>query len=170
MFNAGAPVWGLDWCPYPERLTAERGWNLHVAVSTVATDPAIGGRCPPDTPGAIQIWSVPSAGDQSPTCEIVLCVDGGPATEVKWMPMGAWDELDGPNPKLGILAAVQLDGTVSFYSVPEPVSLRKKVKSTGPIYLQASALLKLGVPDATVMCIDWLGGTRLVAGLSNGKL
>ncbi len=26
-------------------------------------------------------------------CEMVLCVDGGAAMEIKWMPLGAWDEV-----------------------------------------------------------------------------
>lgn len=170
VFNAGRPVWGLDWCPYPERLAAEREWALHLAVSTLPEDAAIGGRCAPETPGAIQIWSVPSTGDATPTCQVVLCVDGGPATDVKWMPMGAWDELQGASPKLGILAAVQLDGSVSFYSVPEPQSLRTEVGVDGPLYIRAAPLLKIGVPDASVTCIDWLSGSRMVTGLSNGEL
>lgn len=84
--------------------------------------------------------------------------------------MGAWDELDGASPKLGIIAAAQLDGTVSFYSVPEPQSLREEIKAEGPIYIRATPLLKLSVADATVTCLDWLGGTRLATGLSNGEL
>lgn len=169
VFNAGAPVWGLDWCPYPERLAAERGWALHLAVSTMLADAPIGSRCAPDTPGAIQIWSVPSTGGATPACELVLCFDGGPASDVKWMPMGAWDELDAASPKLGIVAAVQLDGSVSFYSVPEPQTLRAEGKADGPLYIRTTPLLKISVPDASVTCIDWLGGTRLVTGLSNGK-
>lgn len=86
------------------------------------------------------------------------------------MPMGAWDELDGDAPKLGILAAVQGDGNVAFYSVPEPLSLRKDTKAKGTIYVRAEPILKLNVADATITCIDWLGGTRLATGLSNGEL
>ena len=26
-------------------------------------------------------------------CELVLCVGGGPALDLKWMPMGAWDDV-----------------------------------------------------------------------------
>ena len=29
-------------------------------------------------------------------CELVLCLDSGPATDVKWMPLGAWDDVS-PN-------------------------------------------------------------------------
>ena len=63
-------------------------------------------------------------------CEMVLCVEHGNAMDIKWMPIGAWDEVDemvDPSqlPKLGILAAAQLDGSIGFYSVPHPDALRQ---------------------------------------------
>ena len=80
-------------------------------------------------------------------CEMILCVDGGSVMEIKWMPLGAWDtqvcfkdrtlsvgltefapsQDDAGNDgisKLGIIAAVQLDGSISFYVVPSPDALR----------------------------------------------
>lgn len=62
--------------------------------------PAMGTKQPASTPGCIQIWAAQSpvidvrgniseAGGMN--CELVLCIKGGPALEVKWMPMGAWD-------------------------------------------------------------------------------
>lgn len=63
----------------------------------------MGQKHPAATPAAIQIWSVvaplldqPSEGQGEPgkmRCEMVLCVRGGPAMQLKWMPMGAWDEV-----------------------------------------------------------------------------
>jgi hypothetical protein len=26
-------------------------------------------------------------------CETVLCIEGGAAMQIKWMPLGAWDEV-----------------------------------------------------------------------------
>lgn len=138
---AGGPVWGLDWCPYPDRLG---NGKQYVAVSTIPSylEPTTGGRCDASVQGSIQIWSVPFTDDNTPPsstqsarCEVVLCLDGGPVSDVKWMPIGAWDELgdDGSRPKLGILAAVQLDGSTSFYSVPHPNALRP-AKGDGPTY------------------------------------
>ena len=40
-------------------------------------------------------------------------------------------------PKLGVIAAVQLDGSVSFYSVPRPEAVRKTLSQTetnSPLY------------------------------------
>jgi len=58
----------------------------------------MGERWPRDTPGGIQVWSMtpPSEDESDPggmRCEMVLCVDGGAAMEIKWMPLGAWDEV-----------------------------------------------------------------------------
>lgn len=62
--------------------------------------PAVGSKQPRDAPGCIQIWSmVPALQDKAGKvkepnrmgCELVLCVEGGPALQVKWMPMGVWD-------------------------------------------------------------------------------
>ncbi len=66
----------------------------------------MGEKWPKNTPGGIQIWSMlPAAsvsGDEATQneeekgamkCEMVLCVDGGPAMELKWMPLGGWDEV-----------------------------------------------------------------------------
>lgn len=76
---------------------------------------------------------------------MVLCVKGGSGMQCKWMPMGAWDDVcfflqemliklmmqcDPENvdkrklPKLGILAVLQIDGSVSFYNVPHPGAIR----------------------------------------------
>lgn len=69
MFNVGAPVWGLDWCP----------GSQHVAVSTCASDPVMGSRT--STPGSIQIWSTDGE------CQVVLCLDSE-VCALKWMPVG----------------------------------------------------------------------------------
>lgn len=62
--------------------------------------------------------------------------------DLKWMPIGAQDRVDdteGTLPKLGILAAVQLDGSVSFYSIPNPAVLRQTTSAVAndPIYRAA---------------------------------
>lgn len=171
----GGPIWGLDWCPLPERVSArmscqsrlhtyeeltsaaDLGNAQYLAVSclpNIDTQPTMGEKRPADAPASIQIWSVvapltdhPTEGHSEPgkmVCEMVLCVRGGPAMQLKWMPMGAWDEVrsvsrlmvavlmletqigaeEAGNTKLGVLAAVQLDGSVSFYPVPRPQAFR----------------------------------------------
>lgn len=94
-------------------------------------------------------------------------------------------------PKLGILAACQLDGSVSFYAVPQPKDIRQKtgVPEGETIYCEYSSLtlasilvcdwltvsgqvdkplLRLDIPDAMCNCIDWINGGRLACGTSTG--
>ncbi|KAK8853096.1 hypothetical protein IAR55_003797 [Kwoniella newhampshirensis] len=199
-FFAGGPIWGMDWCPYPASRAAEFGDSQYLAVSTlphIDTRPAMYEKWPRTSHGSIQIWSlrpgfsVAVDGDDvmngagftgtetgGMTCELVLCVQGGPVMEIRWMPLGVWDDYDlstlgrkdTPVPKLGILVAVQLDGTISFYPVPHPRFVKQELPSP-PIYLRLDEpLLRLEVPDASCMCFDWLTGTRIAAGLSNGHV
>lgn len=142
------------------------------------------------------------------TCELVLCVEGGPALDVKWMPMGAWDAVshdvllrgiyqlmvfqqEGDRtriPKLGILAACQLDGTVSLYAVPHPRYLTGQAvgpQSKAPQFrewnlvpviqrlnriVKSQPLLKLDVADAACTTIEWINGSRIACGTSNGRI
>lgn len=153
MLNAGAPVWGLDWAP----------GSQHVAVSTCASDPAMGSRT--TTPGSIQVWS--AAGQ----CQVVLCTEAEVCT-LKWMPVGVkvrfkaaslrLSKLTLQDPgTLGVLAAAQLDGSVCIYAVPKPGAERR--------YIKAEPLLRIEVDDATAMCLDWVSGQRLAVGFSNGE-
>lgn len=156
MFNAGAPVWGLDWA----------AGSQHVAVSTCASDPAMGSRT--TTPGSIQIWS---AGGQ---CQVFLCTEAE-VCAVKWMPVGVKVSLLSGHVAvemrsadtqdlntLGVLAAAQLDGSVCVYAVPKPGPER--------VYIKAEPMVRIEVDDATAMCLDWVSGGRLTVGFSNGML
>ncbi|WWC94831.1 hypothetical protein V866_001681 [Kwoniella sp. B9012] len=189
-FFAGGPIWGMDWCPYPDSKSADFGFEQYIAVSTLPhldTRPHMAEKWPQSSKGSIQIWSlsplsadVPMDGSSQQsrmTCEMVLCVNGGPVMQLKWMPLGVWDEYDVSSigqaetkiPKLGILAAIQLDGSVSFYSVPHPQFAPRIQKH--PVYIKMDEpLLRLEIPDAMAMCLDWMTGTRIAVGLSNGHL
>jgi transcription factor C subunit 6 len=96
VFYAGGPIWGMDWCPGPSSSTVH-----HLAVSTLRNledQPAIGVRRGRDSQAAIQIWSLDtdrSKGDGKSRmqCEMVICIRGGAALDLKWMPLGARDEV-----------------------------------------------------------------------------
>ncbi len=104
-FYAGGPIWGMDWCP-----SASASNTHHIAVSTLngfSDQPTIGTKRPKNELGSIQIWSLD--GDRSKDsgegggkmrCELVLCVEGGAAMEVKWLPLGARDEVRTSNKAL----------------------------------------------------------------------
>ncbi|KIR62394.1 hypothetical protein I314_03334 [Cryptococcus bacillisporus CA1873] len=154
-------------------------------------------KCPPETKGSIQIWSLlppkqsesiekeedlAMGGENSGgmACELVLCIQGGNAMQIRWMPLGVWDEFDVGKmgeeemeiPKLGIIAAVQLDGSVSFYPVPHPKFLVSEQSVVGqPVYLHLQKpLLRLTIPDANCTTFDWLSGSRLAVGLDTGHV
>lgn len=67
-------------------------------------------KCPPETKGSIQIWSLLPPKQSEPAeeeqdvamegensggmaCELVLCIQGGNAMQIRWMPLGVWDEV-----------------------------------------------------------------------------
>jgi transcription factor C subunit 6 len=101
IFNAGAQVWGIDWCPIEQNI-ADRLRSQYLAVApfpSASHSPGIGIRTPRPCPACIQIWSLkPSSNVHEPTedcgemtCEMVLCTDGGPAFELKWCPLPSHD-------------------------------------------------------------------------------
>jgi hypothetical protein len=93
--------------------------------------------------------------------------------------------------KIGILAAVQLDGAVSLYAVPHPRALAaargEDLEGGRPMYreltegekacvaqlnnaVKLDAVLRLEMPDAAATCMDWVTGKKLAVGYSNGAL
>lgn len=74
-------------------------------------------------------------------CEMVLCLEGGPAHELKWCPLPAHDMVspvksfpycshfcpqrsDTKRPrKLGLIAGTFEDGSFSIYAVPDPIDI-----------------------------------------------
>ena len=119
MFNAGASVWGLDWCPiYPDDrprknmfvlygtpLTfhaSDCSYKYYLAVAALPSrthSPKIGIKVPRPSRSCIQLWSLgPSTGvgesgdDKGEMrCEMVLCIDSGPGLELKWCPLPSHD-------------------------------------------------------------------------------
>lgn len=94
-------------------------------------------------------------------------------------------------PKIGILAVVHLDGSISVYAVPHPLAIRRLQGDKGkasdkPIFcefwlfwvkglradcLQVNCLeplLRVEVFDAAATCMDWFTGSKLAVGYSNG--
>ena len=120
VFNAGASVWGLDWCPiHPDdrprenmfvysgtQLTSHAkpdcSYKYYLAVAPLpsrAHSPEIGIKVPRPSRSCIQLWSlgrsagVEESGDDKGDmhCEMVLCIDSGAALELKWCPLPSHD-------------------------------------------------------------------------------
>lgn len=87
---------------------ADRGWRHYMAVSplrSIETPTSIGEKWPATEQGCIQIWSMitpemssrrqDAAGlDKGQmSCDLVLCIKGGSATELKFIPTGAYDKV-----------------------------------------------------------------------------
>jgi hypothetical protein len=99
------------------------------------------------------------------------------------------DQADGSGiPKLGIIAACQLDGSLSFYAVPQPEELRQKTGAADgvPLYCKSTLrwqpvrntdesgrvdkpLLKLDLPDAMCTCVEFVNSGRIICGTSTGE-
>ena len=120
VFNTGASVWGLDWCPiHPDdrprkyisvysgtpltsRAEPDCSYKYYLAVAPLpssAHSPEIGIKVPRPSRSCIQLWSlgrsagVEECGDDNGEmhCEMVLCIDSGTAMELKWCPLPSHD-------------------------------------------------------------------------------
>lgn len=110
VFNAGAPVWGLDWCPIHVDDRSAREYTQYLAVAPFPShshSPDIGRRVCRPSYACIQIWSLEStqefpSGGKAPSqtpdrglmkCKMVLCLDSGPAYDLKWCPLPSHDSV-----------------------------------------------------------------------------
>ncbi|KAG8713104.1 hypothetical protein FRC08_013681 [Ceratobasidium sp. 394] len=184
VFNAGNPVWGLDWCPTSEAFSAKHDFAQYLAVSTIPASPppSYTGSPPPLGPdqfpkSTIQIWRFGAS--KSPTdkmdlgmasCALIVCLDVPPARMLKWCPLPTDDAdepaKDGERRKLGILAGLFGDGSITLYAIPEPGSF-----GTEPAYIRPTrALVRIALPDARFTCLDWANSEILAFGCSNGHI
>ena len=123
ILHAGAPVWGIDWCPiHPDdrdsklplfinswnasQGSKERSHKKYLAVApfpSASHSPDIGKKAARPSYACVQIWSFAlaqngQAGSQNSNpdigemkCEMVLCLNSGPAYELKWCPLPSHD-------------------------------------------------------------------------------
>ncbi|KAJ1300741.1 hypothetical protein OPQ81_002384 [Rhizoctonia solani] len=178
-FNAGNPVWGLDWCPISEKFTAEHNYAQYLAISTIP--PTDSTDASPSNPqkSSIQIWCFgPSKTPTDKTdqgtasCALVLCLDNvPPARLLKWCPLPTNDENKPTGDKigkLGILAGVFGDGAVRIYAIPDPASFET---DGGPARVRLTRpLVHIALPDARFTYLDWGNSEVLAMGCSNGHI
>ncbi|KAI0929118.1 hypothetical protein AcW1_006148 [Taiwanofungus camphoratus] len=125
VFNAGSPVWGLDWCPIHPDDRAHYSYKQYLAVAPFPSrthSPLIGTRTQKPAPSCIQLWALHPSQDVMDVdsgvlggetsrknaenmsqgdcgemaCEMVLCIDSGAAFELKWCPLPSNDTHQDP--------------------------------------------------------------------------
>ncbi|KAL1741425.1 hypothetical protein HDZ31DRAFT_66944 [Schizophyllum fasciatum] len=183
VFNAGAPVWGLDWCPIHPDEREERAYTQYLAVAPFPSwshAPDFGVKTPRPSPACIQIWSLGPGTDRAKDagkmkCEMVLCIKSGPAHELKWCPLPSHDSLSDETMKprkLGILSGIFEDGSVSFYAVPEPRDVAPEDHSSDePIYVELpEPILRIELEEAAITSMDWANSDCLAVGTSHGVI
>ncbi|KAI0345393.1 hypothetical protein BDW22DRAFT_1354319 [Trametopsis cervina] len=186
VFNAGAPVWGVDWCPIHPEDRPETSHRQYLAVAPLPSydyTPKIGVKVPRPNPACIQIWSLNAtnaaesdeADSGRMSCDMVLCIDIGPAHELKWCPLPSGDSLkDSDNAstrRLGLLAGAFEDGSVSIFAVPFPSDLqRESADAEAPIYIKAKPVARFELEETACWCLDWANSEVIAVGCSNGYI
>ncbi|KAF8516951.1 hypothetical protein BU17DRAFT_92339 [Hysterangium stoloniferum] len=180
---AGAPVWAMDWCPIAEEDLSNRNYKQYLAVAPFPTrnhSPEIGRKCSRPSHACIQIWSLTASDPKQEDlhdpgimrCEMVLCLDGGPAHDLKWCPLPAHDQSDKNHHsglrKLGVLGGTFEDGSVSFYVVPDLGKRDASLETTDPLYVRITPRLRLQLEDTMCWCMDWANSDLIVVGCTNG--
>ncbi|KAI0263392.1 hypothetical protein BC834DRAFT_827534 [Gloeopeniophorella convolvens] len=188
VFNAGASVWGLDWCPIHPDDRPHCNYKYYLAAGPFPShthSPNIGVKVSRPAPACVQIWSLcPSSSDAAGSegdrgeihCELVLCIDSGPALELKWCPLPSNDPLSGPSPvsprKLGLLAGIFGDGSLSVYVVPYPPDLAAtQPPSLGPVHVKLpEPIVRIELEEAACCTLDWANSEVVAIGLANGAI
>ncbi|KAL0946421.1 hypothetical protein HGRIS_012644 [Hohenbuehelia grisea] len=183
VFNAGAPVWGLDWCPIHSDDRTPVSFKQYLAVAPFPSkthSPGVGVRVARPALACIQIWSLADDNSSSSgkvACELVLCMQSGPVLDLKWCPLPANDRLfdagSSPGPrKLGILGGVFEDGSLSVFAVPYPSDLSDlSSESSSPIFAKIpEPLLRIELEQTAITAFDWANSELLAVGNSHGSI
>ncbi|PFH47653.1 hypothetical protein AMATHDRAFT_77094 [Amanita thiersii Skay4041] len=190
VFNAGAPVWAIDWCPIHPDDREGRAYKQYIAVApfpSSAHSPEIGVKTIRPSPACIQIWSFAELPENDPAssttdsneipivqCEMVVCQDGGTAYELKWCPLPSHDRhnaLIRPR-KLGLLGGTFGDGSFSVYAIPDPADVKPQDhEHTRPVPVRLpDPLLRIELEEASCWGFDWANSEVVGIGTTNGVI
>ncbi|KAF9014294.1 hypothetical protein BDQ17DRAFT_1386722 [Cyathus striatus] len=161
ILSAGAPVWGIDWCPLHVSDRPARKYKQYLAIAPFTSSshsPEIGVKVHRPSYACVQIWSLgPSKSMPNPKkekqkqkeedeedkgvmrCEMILCLQGGPAFELKWCPLPAHDEPE--------------DVTPEGHDPSQPVM-------SGP-------LIRIDLEDTSCWTFDWANSEVTAIGTTN---
>ncbi|KAJ7695972.1 hypothetical protein B0H17DRAFT_1198295 [Mycena rosella] len=185
IFNPGAPAWGIDWCPIHNNDRQGRSYTQYLAVApfpTASHSPDVGVKVERPALACIQIWTL------SPTkpgvnkkdsgvmkCAMVLCVDSGPAHDLKWCPLPSHDSVHDQTTrprKLGLLGGTFEDGSFSIYVVPEPSDVTPDGHDPSkPVFVNLpEPLIRIELEEATCCSFDWANSELVAIGTSHGTV
>lgn len=185
VFNAGAQAWGLDWCPIHVDDRPGHSYKQYLAVAPFPTNshsPDVGVRVARPSFACIQIWSL------SPTksllssekdsgemkCDMVLCVDPGPAHDLKWCPLPSHDDshITRRPRKLGLMGGTFEDGSWSVYAVPDPRDVTPQGHDPSqPVYVKIpQPLLRIELDETNCWTFDWANSELIAIGTTNGTI
>ncbi|KAH6902491.1 hypothetical protein BKA70DRAFT_1520930 [Coprinopsis sp. MPI-PUGE-AT-0042] len=104
------------------------------------------------------------------TCEMILCIDSGPAFDLKWCPLPSHDpkQADRKLKKLGLLGGTFEDGSFCVYVVPDPEDIT--TREEGPCLIRIDPLLRVELPEAACWSFDWANSQRVAIGTTNGAI
>lgn len=169
VFFTGGPVLALDWCPiHPEdrpRKLSDRsqdlyydteirrtvsGYKQYLAVCplpTVDHPPIAGVKASRPSPACIQIWSLsPEEGTSTGAmrCEMVLCIDSGPALDLKWCPLPSKTPVRTQQPSILSLSSYLInrpsptDGLSLHWDIMQVGSPGGNVRRRHPVHIRCA--------------------------------
>ncbi|KAF5368890.1 hypothetical protein D9758_003108 [Tetrapyrgos nigripes] len=155
--------------------------------------PEIGIRVTRPSPACIQIWSFSPTSTastvddaaQAPTfssgadpgqmkCEMIVCIDSGPAHELKWCPLPSNSSLsqDSETPrKLGLLSGTFEDGSFSVFVIPLPEDVTPPgYDGKEPVVVKIpDPILRIELEEACCWALDWANSEVIAVGTTNGQ-
>ncbi|TFY64676.1 hypothetical protein EVJ58_g2459 [Rhodofomes roseus] len=215
-FNVGpGPLWDLleDRAWFKESLASGGlGYKQYLAVALFPSNthsPVIGVRAQRPMHACIQIWSLSRSADAMDVdeitdvdngddlgemrCEMVVCIESGPAFELKWCPLPSNDpaeEIADPTRprKLGVLAGTFEDGSLSLYTIPDPASLypdgnqpsqpicgtvlaiTERTHYSVDVVRLSEPLLRFELEETMCWGMDWANSEVIAVGCTNGSI
>lgn len=129
-------------------------------------------------------------------CDMVICIDSGPAYELKWCPLPSpsaktTSTTTGPLPprKLGLLSGTFEDGSFAIFAIPDPTDVAPLGHDfSHPVYSKSSLdlgnpkrctevlvvrlaepLLRIEMEETCCWSIDWANSDVVGIGMTNGE-
>ncbi|KAJ8468928.1 hypothetical protein ONZ51_g9335 [Trametes cubensis] len=185
VFNAGAPVWGLDWCPIHPDDRPHHRFTQYLAVAPFPSkshSPMIGTRVRRPSPACIQIWSLKPSDRSTDRMNVDGDAhDGFAGNEQDGSDAGAGEmrcEMDaaggqGPTKKLGIIGGTFEDGSLTFYAVPDPSTIIDAVERPAgqPLLVKLTEpLLRIELEETACWAFDWANSDVVAVGCTNGSI